>query len=691
MKSDLALPEADSYAKDTLAKISQNIGAGYVVVGSYLAIVGAPVRVDLKLQDAAAGETIAAVSESGPETQLADLVARAGSQLRGKLGAGAVSSGAAESVRASLPSSPDALRLYAEGLQKLRTFESLEAAALFEKALGLDPRHALSYAALATARSNLGDVRSARDAGAKAFELSSGLSREDRLSVEAQYRAANKEWPKAIQLYKELVRLFPDDLDYRLLLADAQSGGGKGKDALATVAEVRALPAPSQDDPRVDLAEAGAAYALGDSPRERDAARRAMGKARAREARLLEANALYHEGWALYVLGDLKASAAAGEKAKSLYAAAGDEHGVAIMLADILGLVPIKGGDLETGKRLLEEGLAIARRTGDRRNEAACLNNLSLVAQAHGDIDETARLLQQAIAVSRDIGDSVGDTIFTSNLGQLEMARGDLKSARRNLDEAVSIARSGNDARGISMALGNKASVDFLEGDLKASLAELEECVRLGVSAPEILPANLMGLGLVLQERDDLMGARARFEASLKAAHEVGDRSVETYARFLSRRWRSKRAAPPSGDPRPESLRGGPALGARPMFGSRRRQPCPGLVTPEAAQAHAALDSAQGLISGDFLTRQLFALEAARAAAAMGRTSEGEARCTEVLHALTERGFVGPRLNAELALGEIEIAAGKTAAGRERLEALARNARAKGFLLIARKAGRARV
>jgi hypothetical protein len=50
--------------------------------------------------------------------------------------------------------------------------------------------------------------------------------------------------------------------------------------------------------------------------------------------------------------------------------------------------------------------------------------------------------------------------------------------------------------------------------------------------------------------------------------------------------------------------------------------------------------------------------------------------------------YFGYQLEARLALGEIETGAGKIAAGRARLTALQKDAAAKGFLLIARKAAR---
>ena len=91
MKVELDLGEADSYAPDTLARIRDNVGATYVVLGSYL-VTGAAsdgqIRLDLRIQDAAAGATVATLSESGAESELLDLVARAGAALRRRLGVG---------------------------------------------------------------------------------------------------------------------------------------------------------------------------------------------------------------------------------------------------------------------------------------------------------------------------------------------------------------------------------------------------------------------------------------------------------------------------------------------------------------------------------------------------------------------------------------------------------------------------
>src|SRR5207245_581062 len=150
MKINLSLPDAETLAPETLTRVRKNLAADLVVLGSYLDLgreSGGQIRLDLRLQDATAGETITEVAETGTEATLFDLVSRAGAQLREKLGLGVVSTADATAVSASLPSDARAARLYAEGLAKLRVFDALAARAQLERAVADDPNHALAHSA----------------------------------------------------------------------------------------------------------------------------------------------------------------------------------------------------------------------------------------------------------------------------------------------------------------------------------------------------------------------------------------------------------------------------------------------------------------------------------------------------------------------------------------------------------------
>ena len=135
MKADLAIAHPQSLSRASLGRVRRILGADFVVAGSFVELAGrsAPrLRVDLRLQSAVTGETLAALSETGEEPELFDLVTRACAELRDKLGAGPLRDIEVSSVRATVAANPQAERLYAEGLERLRLFDPGSARELLE-------------------------------------------------------------------------------------------------------------------------------------------------------------------------------------------------------------------------------------------------------------------------------------------------------------------------------------------------------------------------------------------------------------------------------------------------------------------------------------------------------------------------------------------------------------------------------
>ena len=85
------------------------------------------IRLDIRLQDTAGGETIAEEALTGSEDKLFELAAQAGIELRQSLGVNSLSAEAVNAARASLPSNQEAVRLYAEGRARLWAFDFLNA------------------------------------------------------------------------------------------------------------------------------------------------------------------------------------------------------------------------------------------------------------------------------------------------------------------------------------------------------------------------------------------------------------------------------------------------------------------------------------------------------------------------------------------------------------------------------------
>jgi DNA-binding winged helix-turn-helix (wHTH) protein/TolB-like protein len=299
-KINLPIADADSLSRNTLAGLYKNLGSDLVVLGSYTVLgekSDGRIRLDLRLQDTVAGETVADLALVGSEADLFDLVSQAGSRLREKLGVEAVSPVEAVSVRASLPSNREAARLYSGGLARLRVFDALEARDLLERAVRADLNYPLAHSALAEAWFRLGYEKKAQQEARQGYELAANLSREERLVVEGRYREVDHEYEKAIDAYRALFMLFPDNVDYGLSLAAVESRASKAQDSLATIVSLRRLDPPASEDPRIELQEAAAWNALDDFKHQEQPLARAVEKARAQGARLILADARKKQCW----------------------------------------------------------------------------------------------------------------------------------------------------------------------------------------------------------------------------------------------------------------------------------------------------------------------------------------------------------------------------------------------------------
>jgi serine/threonine protein kinase/tetratricopeptide (TPR) repeat protein len=732
MKIDLSLPDADTYGKDTLTKIRKNLGTDEVVLGSYVPLEKGQIRVDLRLQSTADGETLAAVSKKGTEEQLDELVSGAGLELREKLGAGEVSSVEAATVKASLPSNPDAARLYAEGLAKMRVFDYLAARDLLQKAVASEPRHALAHANLAAAWASLGYDEKAAAEAKRAFDLSSNLSRQDHLLVEGHYRETTREWDKAVEIYKTLFGFFPDNVEYGLLLAQAEIRGGNATEAFTTVDSLRKLPAPQNDDPRIDLVEATAAQSVADFTHQLTAATQAVNKGRATGARLLVARALVYQGIALRKLGRPKESLGLLEGARQIYSASGDKSGVAATLnsnantladlgdvqgaktqyegalaiyreigntvgaaktLDNIGSVISDAGDVEGGKKLSAEALALLQETGDRHDIANTSNNLATYYVLQGDLAGATKLFRQSLKLRQEIGDKSGQAGSLSNLGELLGQQGDVAGAKQAFGESLRIHQEIGEKEATVYQLDGLGKVLMDSGDLAGAKQRFEQtqAVAHETDAKPLLPAALGGMGEVLVQQGKPNDARKAYEQALAIDKEIGysqesaeiglalaeldieeGRGAEAEA-LIQDAVKVFRAAKLSVD----------EITAHTMLARSL------LAIGKKSDALKELESSRSLAAKtqNRLVALDFAITEARVLAALGRAAEANKVLTPALADARARGLVRYEFEARLAAAEIELKSDATAEAVKNLRAIEKDAAAKGYVLVARKAG----
>lgn len=695
MKSDLSLADADSFGSDTLAKIRKRLGTDLVVLGSYVATgkSGDKIRLDIRLQDTGAGETIALLSETGTQSELLDLVSRTGAELREKLGVGMVPAGEESNVRASLPSKPGAARLYSEGLAKLRVYEAQQARDLLEKAVAADPSHAPSHAALASAWSALGYDAKAREEAQKAFELSSSLSRQEKLSIEAGYRELLRDWPKAIQSYRTLWELFPDNVDYGLRLANAQTAAGQGSDAMKTIQVLQQLPSPATEDARIDLAESNAASSLGDFKHAQAAALRAVKTGQSQGAKLVVAQALIAGGGASERLGQADDATKMFTQAQQLFAAAGDQRGSSVAVMRV-GDVFYDKGDFDSARKRFEESLATFRRLGAQQNVAAALNRIGNVAYGLTNLQEARDYYQQTLKIDRETGNKAGIAGGLGNLANVLDGLGDLKGALQLHQECLQAFTEVGDKRGMGSTLNNLGVVFSEIGDLTNAKANFQQARQMQKETAhrrgEAFATS--GLGDVYLAQGELGDARTYSEEALQMRQDMG----ETLNVALSN---MQLAMITLEEGHPDKA-GELARLSIPEFEKQSSWDLDAIAY--ATLAKAALEQHDLVTAQDAAGKSISlahkagsrppileaSLVSARVVAATGKSAEALTQLETILAESKKFGYFPYELEARLAIGQIELKSGKAAAGRNHLTAVEKEARARGFILIANKAAK---
>jgi serine/threonine protein kinase/tetratricopeptide (TPR) repeat protein len=676
---DLALADTQTLSTPTLARVRKNLGTDLVVLGSYTDLgpaSGGRLRLDLRLQDTGGAGTLAAISETGTESNLFELVSRTGALLRSKLGLGGVSAGEGQDIRASLPSDPAMARLYAEGLTSLRVFDAATARVLLTKVVAGQPDYARGRAALSLADSTLGYDDEARTEAKKAFELSSSLSREDRLFVEGRYREATRDWDAAIKVYRSLFQLFPDNIEYGLRLAGAENSAGQSKDSLATLETLRTLKGASRNDPRIDLTQAEALTALGDFQHALQAAHSAA--ASAEGAGLLIARARVLEAWSLSRTGKPAEALVALKEAQTLFTRAGQNQGTGRVLRHMANLA-YDAGDYSRAQQLLGQSLDLFRRIGDRAGMAGTLNEQGNVFYSTGEFEKAKTVYQQSLQILREVGSKAGVAGALGNLANILESQGHLEESEKMQRQGLAAFREVGDQRGASATLNNLGNVLAEMGRLSEARQSDEEALaqqrQIGFKSGIAYTSH--SLGEVLEAMDDLAGARRAFEDALAIRREIGqlgtaasttvdlaDLSIEegkaaqaqTLAEEAVQRFAAEKGV--------EDGAVAEAVLTRALLAQKK--------LPEA---QAAIARAKSLLPGSasYPSRFTVALAASEVDTAAGRSAAANQAVTRVLAEAKEHGFVGFVFEARLAL-------------RKQLPELETDARAKGFLLIARKA-----
>jgi len=136
-------------------------------------------------------------------------------------------------------------------------------------------------------------------------------------------------------------------------------------------------------------------------------------------------------------------------------------------------------GDVDSGRVLLEKGLAQARSAGDHRSEAWALNSL---ASLHGMLrhyDSAQALYESCVAVSRTVKDRVTETWALHSLALTWLRRDRLDDAKQWLLKAIESAHEDGIVGEEASALFDMALIRYEQGDRELARVNAEQAFKL--------------------------------------------------------------------------------------------------------------------------------------------------------------------------------------------------------------------
>jgi len=566
-KVELGLEDTESVSEENLSRLYEHLGSDVVVSGSFVDP-GEPadqIRVDLRVQDVRSGEVLLVTHQEEERAKLFDLVAVLGIELRSVLGGSDPGELSVEPARAALPEGADAVRSYSEGLDCLRGRDFTNARLAFESVIEADPDFPLAHSALSEVWSTLGyDVRAEREA-ALAIELATDLPQREQLLVEARYHAMTHDWVRAGEAYGALYRLDPDNLEYALALVDVRLGEGRSDLALEILDQLRELPSPYSQDPRLDLILAKIAQRKGQFDKILEPATRAAERATQLGARHYEAKAYNQIAVARFRSGELEESLEMARKASRIFDQIGDRIGtttsmristtvllyegrigeaveiskralaiaqevgsqseIAILLGH-LATMETRRGRLDLGQAYAQGSIEVAREIGNRRREGISLIYLAGALGMEGRLRDAEDSCQRAAWILSEIGTDKWEAQARSSLAHIMRRQGRINGALEEAEKAVSITRGLGDRVGLAIALDSQAWALWALGRPKEAQASFDELSELGVMTKHrtVVARAHLGTGVLLRTAGDFSGAEKLLRGALENHDEMNEK-----------------------------------------------------------------------------------------------------------------------------------------------------------------------
>jgi tetratricopeptide (TPR) repeat protein len=285
--------------------------------------------------------------------------------------------------------------------------------------------------------------------------------------------------------------------------------------------------------------------------------------------------------------------------------------------------------------------------------------------------------------------------VVTANTGDIFYEEGQLGAALAEYKDALVLAREVGHRSSEAIDIKSMGDVLANQGDLQGAMQMYQQAVSIQreIDDKSYYASSLVSIGKLRRQTGDSDGARKAYEEALSLRRQLGEKgtAAETQMALGELDCDSGQAS------EAETL----AQAAIQEFQAERE--ADNEIQSEALLSRSLLqqgklDDAQRAIaraltlskkSSDVTIRLPLAIQNAYMRAATKGLPEAERLSRNVLVEANRLGLSQIELEASLAIGEIQLQGKNPTLGRKRLEETKKNARSKGFELIARKASAA--
>jgi predicted ATPase/transcriptional regulator with XRE-family HTH domain len=172
-------------------------------------------------------------------------------------------------------------------------------------------------------------------------------------------------------------------------------------------------------------------------------------------------------------------------------------------------------GSYEHALTLIEEGIALCLRSGDRRDAAHLGCALALFAREQGRFDRAGAVLEESLAVFRELQDVQGAAVALIGLADVARDQGDGKRAMALSQEGLALARECGDTPLAGYALHNMGVGAWQQGFIVQAQSLLAAALAAFQPSGDGRAEVLASIGVMALDQADFAAARRAFADSL--------------------------------------------------------------------------------------------------------------------------------------------------------------------------------